>query len=473
MGRPKKIKLDTFDIEPISKTQMRRDGWSNVASGMGTSKDKRRYTNYGYTNAFPKEQLADIYAGEGLLSQIIDKKVDDMTREWLTVNDDEEKVFANELERLDAESAFNLAKKYARLFGGSLIFIGALDGGATDQPLNLKRIKDIEYLKVYDLLDIDTGGSVFVTDPKRPDFGDIERYKVRIHAGQYWGEAMLHKSRCIPIFGVRVPESAKTAGNTIDQRYWGTSIIPRLWSPIQDFIGAFGSVSSILYELVIGKYKFADLDEMLAQGNGEALKVRMEAIDLTKSTINAVMLGTDEDYSRDSASLGGISDILDRFMMLVSAVTGYPVTRLFGRSPSGLNATGENDIKNYYDDVRHEQKTLGRAMNTLLSVISAYKKQAEVPGFTWNSLIQLTQEEDANFRRIQAETYRTQADADQRYIMQGVVTPEQVYKMRFEDTLGEDDFTEMESDIDGPDLPADEDEKEPSEEDDRTKKEVE
>ena len=36
-------------------------------------------------------------------------------------------------------------------------------------------------------------------------------------------------------------------------------------------------------------------------------------------------------------------------MMDVAGAARTPVTKLFGRSPAGLNATGESDMQNYYD----------------------------------------------------------------------------------------------------------------------------
>lgn len=471
MGRRKKIpdnielQVQT-DVRPITpvKAKVVTDGWANALAGLGTAKDKRRYMKYSASSLMIKEELSMLYSGDGLISQIIDKKADDLTREWISIENDNDLRLSDEMERLDVQGAFNLAKKWSRLFGGALIFMGVLDGQSSDQPVRTKSIKSIDYLRVFDLGDIDTAGSKFVTDLKRPDYGDIELYKVRISVGTHYEYTYLHKSRCIPIYGVKLPKSIKATNVLFENRYWGYSIVPRVWSAVQDFVGAFGSVSSILYELIIGKYKFSDLDEMLAQGNEDKLKIRVETIDMTKSTINAVILGTDEEYTRDTASLAGIADILDRFMMHVSAVTAYPVTRLFGRSPAGLNATGENDIKNYYDDVRAEQKTMNRAVQQILDTIAAYLKAPVPVRFKWNPLFQLTEEQTANMNRIKAETYRTQADADQRYMDTGVVTAEQIYAMRFADVLGENDFIEQDLEPDGPDEPEEEDEQSVEEE---------
>jgi phage-related protein (TIGR01555 family) len=183
---------------------------------------------------------------------------------------------------------------------------------------------------------------------------------------------------------------------------------------------------------------------MLAKGNEGRLKTRVEAMDMTKSVLHSVLLGVDEEYTRDSATVTGIADLLDRFMMNLSAVTQYPVTKLFGRSPAGMNATGENDLKNYYDAVRSKQRANTRYIQNLVDMIASYKNLKRGYPWEWNPLFQLNEEQQANVKRIEAETARTYADADQRMIQEGVLIPEEVYEIRFKETLGKKNFEQIE-----------------------------
>ena len=218
-----------------------------------------------------------------------------------------------------------------------------------------------------------------------------------------------------------------------------------MYQDIKDFRLAFANTSAILQEFVIGKYKFQDLDEILAAGNEKKLQARISGIEMSKSLINAVMLGTDEEYQRDSASVGGLADLLDRFMMLVSSVSSIPVTRLFGRSASGLNATGEGDLKSYYDLIAAEQSALTPEVERLIKMIAVGNGLSEDEDYSWEwgNLNQLTSEQVANEERIHAETLRTNMDAAQRAIQEGVLTPEQVYDLYYKDK-----FDEKEYDID-------------------------
>ncbi|MFP3681974.1 DUF1073 domain-containing protein, partial [Pseudomonas sp. SIMBA_041] len=57
-------------------------------------------------------------------------------------------------------------------------------------------------------------------------------------------------------------------------------------------------------------------------------------------------------------------------MLDISGASEIPVTRLFGRSPAGMNATGESDLQNYYEVVQQQQEsTLGPILDKLLPII--------------------------------------------------------------------------------------------------------
>ena len=66
-------------------------------------------------------------------------------------------------------------------------------------------------------------------------------------------------------------------------------------------------------------------------------------------------------------TFGGLADCYQQFIMDISGAAEIPVTKLFGRSPSGLNATGESDLQNYYDMIGEKQESILRPiLNKLL-----------------------------------------------------------------------------------------------------------
>ena len=58
-----------------------------------------------------------------------------------------------------------------------------------------------------------------------------------------------------------------------------------------------------------------------------------------KGINGALLMDAEDTYDQKTASFATLPDIIDRFMQMVSAASGVPMTRLFGISAAGLNAT--------------------------------------------------------------------------------------------------------------------------------------
>ena len=84
----------------------------------------------------------------------------------------------------------------------------------------------------------------------------------------------------------------------------------------------------------------ADPDEPTPEEMGEQ-------INLLVSIFRTLFLDKSDDFEFKSPSFGGLADIKDRFARRLAAAAGIPMTRFWGTSPVGLNATGEGDMKNY------------------------------------------------------------------------------------------------------------------------------
>ena len=427
------------------------DGWTNVLSGLGGRNDKANRTHFGSFRLILDVELQQMYMGEGLVTRIIDCPAEDMTREWIDLEghleDDEQEqadmeTVSDTLEDLDTEVAFNTALKWKRLYGGALIVMGIIDGKTPDQLVDFNRVRGLSSLRVVDRVDVHIWNSIFDTDVMSPTFGQPLVYDVIFHIGVTRVEQFVHASRCIPLFGKRVPQNLAYLLN-MEHRYWGLSEIQFGYDKLRDFGTITGSTVNIVAEFLIGKYTLDGLKQMLAEGNEQSVISRMEIISMCKSMINAVLLdaggqGGDgaEKFERDSATLTGLPDIIDRFMMIIGGVYGIPVTRLFGRSAAGMDATGENDIAQYFDMIRSEQKTeLKPALRKLIAMICAWKKIANPPDVKFNKLQQMDEEQEAKISQMEAETAKAKMETDTGYITAGVLSPDDVYARDFADEI--------------------------------------
>jgi len=91
---------------------------------------------------------------------------------------------------------------------------------------------------------------------------------------------------------------------------------------------------------------------------------------------------------------------------IVAAAARMPVTKLLGQSPGGMNATGESDLRNYYDMISGRQETgLRAALEPLDRLLMAHAGVSVAPhAYDWNPLYQLdeVQAAEAALKRAQA-----------------------------------------------------------------------
>jgi hypothetical protein len=64
----------------------------------------------------------------------------------------------------------------------------------------------------------------------------------------------------------------------------------------------------------------------------------------------------EEEYKRESVSVAGLPELLERQHAALAGAAGMPVSLLMGQAPSGLNATGDSDIRWFYDHVAAMQE---------------------------------------------------------------------------------------------------------------------
>jgi phage-related protein (TIGR01555 family) len=439
----------TADAKTASPTrhsrEIREDGWKNVASGLALAKDKNNYTHSTMGIILPDKELESIFIDDGLGSRIVKLLPDDMFREGWDYDfpekeeDDVKKIadiYMDVMETIGAVSKIKEGFYWARLHGGAVLLIGALDGQPLDAPLKPRRIRSFEYLRVIDRSDIEFSKIRFQFDPEKPRYGLPEFYPISFATPQGGTEVReVHHSRIIELHGSKVPAGATTLLSQ-EQRYWGLSVLQNVDEYLKIVGGSIAGLGHLLHEFSVGKYKLANLMDILSQPDGEKLiKDRMEIMDLTRSVFHSEFFGEGEDFTRENITFTGIPEVLYNIFMLVSACTGYPITRLFGVSPAGLNSTGEGDMRNYYDMVRALQRSDAEPIVARLAEIISEWKGLEEPYIKWRPLEQLTEKEQAEMEKLKRDAESAKASTYQAYINAGIMEPYEARALEFGDTL--------------------------------------
>jgi phage-related protein (TIGR01555 family) len=425
-----------------------KDGYANLITGLNSAKTaKKRATHHRLDGLLSEEELESMFAEDGLAARIVKLLPDDMFREgWeyefpelddlksAEFTDDYDEVF----EVIGAQAKLKLAFYWARLYGGAAILIGVVDGQTMDKPLDPRKIKSFEKLKILDRTEIEFSRIQFQLDPGMPRYGLPVYYPIKFDAGSGVGdEKLVHYTRVLEIHGDTLPRKA-AATLSADNRYWGISVLQRAEERLKTLGSSLGSIDQLLDEMSVGKYKIKDLAMLLSAPEGKAsIQRRVELMDLTRSAFRSQYLDSEEEYSRDSVSFQGIPEVLYIIFMLLSADTGYPITRLFGVSPGGMNATGESDMRNYYDSVRSLQSTeLKPILLYILHIISEWKKIPE-PYIKFLPLETMNEKEQAELDKLNVDKDKLEADTYKMYVDMGVLEPYEVRFLKFGNTLND------------------------------------
>lgn len=421
----------------------RMDDWRNVITGQGVAGRDKRLAGHFQLITLSFDQLKDLWLQDDLAAVAVETLPKSARRPGydLTVSDvdDEAGVDAgdaadlsamirDELERLGADEALETVGKYERAYGGGALFVGANDG-QTDltQPLDLKKVKSLDWLTPLEAREcIPRYG---YADPCAPKYGQPEIYQLTSRSilpsksANYAATTMdVHESRLIVFPGIMVSRYQSTFGRA----GWGESVLSRLWRVLRDFNTAWASAGTLVASFAQAVIKFKDLMMALNEEDGkDAFSERLHMMELAASTINALVIDSDDDYQRQQTPLSGFPELLDKFAVRLAAACGMPLTLLFGTSPAGMNATGESDIRFFYDRVsEYQQQRLAPGLRRLIQILFRCIGRRKEPT-KWAIKFRPLWQESA--KEI-AAAMQTQSAADVAWITAGVISPEEVAK---------------------------------------------
>ena len=418
----------------------RSDGYVNLMNRYGTTKDTTERYRFQPEPVIPDDLLTMYYEGNGLFAKIIDTPAEEAIKHGFSLEglkDQEiEDFYAEALDELDWEETAMTAIRWARLFGGSIVVMLVNDGRGLEEPLDWRNIRSIDDLRVFDRSVIQPDyGSMFNYSPEDPfrtrgsRLGMPERYFVSSRYGSF----IVHDSRCLVFQNGILPENTS---NSIYQ-LWGIPEYVRIHRAIRDAEVAHGSATKLLDRSIQAVYKMKDLSAELATEEGETRVLRrLQTIDMARGLLNSITIDSEgEDYDFKTFQFSGVADVIDATCNFLSALTSIPQTILFGRSPAGMNSTGDADLENWYNFLeRLQRRMIKKNLRYLLSVIFqagvSTGEVDEVPKIkvTFNPLWSLSESEQADLEAKKAQTQLTRAQTAQLYIDKQVIDPSEVRK---------------------------------------------
>ena len=421
-----------------TQDKFRQDGYSNMLNKYGTAQDNSTAYQYNQEIISNDLELIRLYEGNGLFTKIIDRPSEEAVKHGFDINYGDESIAEYVDDRMDAlelEEKFSTAEKWARLYGGSIIVMLVDDGRGLEEPLDWNNVRSIEELRVFERAIVQPDYSSMYhfhfmdTLNSKKKFGEPEYYQVF----SIYGYFCVHRSRCLIFRNGRLPEQTTNA----IYRYWGIPEYVKIKRALRECITSHEDGVKLLERSVQAIYKMKNLANMLSTEDGEnKVLQRLQVIDMARGILNSIAIDTDgEDYDFKTLQMSGIKDVIDATCNMLSAVTDIPQTILFGRSPAGMNSTGESDFENYYNMVENIQKQNMKA--NARTVIDLILKQGalegaipEVPKYKMKfaALWSMSDTEKANVEQTKAQTEYTKAQTAQIYMDSNVLDPSEARK---------------------------------------------
>jgi phage-related protein (TIGR01555 family) len=350
------------DIEPQQNYlqrlfhSMRVDGWQNLWTGLGTStRDKRMAATLAVTAKINDSELDCLYIDDDTAARIVDTLPEECLKKGFSVKirDEEnpedahatEEAVQKALKELDVQALILEAYIWDRLYGGSIILIGAKDGASTEQmiePLAEERISEVSHLTVIDKRYVVP--ATWYDDLSEPKYGEVKTYRITPTQFSNAADASIsevHESRMIVFGGQRVPVTRRQ-----QNQGWGDSVLQKVNGVLRDYQVGWDSVGHLLTDASQGVFKMKGLMKMIASQNSTTLTDRMTIFDIGRSVARSVAIDADhEDFERQPYNFGSVDKILQMFILRMSSAAKIPATILMGQSPAGQNATGDADFE--------------------------------------------------------------------------------------------------------------------------------
>lgn len=353
-------------------------------------------------------------AQDGMISNAITTIADEMTRKWGEVScsaensEDKIKFIEEQLKELSTSAVFQEAMIYTGFFGGALIYLDVRgadgiepDDAELETPLYKPGAPDFNKAKLagkrlYGLKAIEpiniAPGAFNSTDPTKQNFYEPDYYFVlgkRIHA-----------SRFLKIVENTPPMVLKPV-----YQFFGIPQAQLALEYVQDFYENKRSTTRLVKKFSLTYIK-TDTQALLGSGpNGVESRIKTFAKYRDNDGIGIFDIN-EEEIGQINTPLSGLKEIWYANLEQIPMIFKIPIIKMLGQTPGGLNATGENDMRNFYDNINTKQKKVfSKEVLKLLNII-CYCATLDPAGldFTWISLYEPTPKEQADINLVKANT---------------------------------------------------------------------
>jgi uncharacterized protein len=444
------------------------DSFKNLIAGFGVpGRDKLTAQRF-VLNLLDPEQLNCAYRGDWVSRKICDVPPFDACRawrEWQAEKDQIEKIEESEREfNLQRKLMWTLSK--ARLYGGAAMVMG-IEGQKFEDELDPESVKKGSLKFIHCVTRWQIAAGPLMRDLTSPWFGEptyyyrtnspvpdppvsrpLEPSSLGYKPGQ---DLWIHPSRVVRLIGLDYPDWE------VGPDQWGDSCLQPVFDAISNAGLVSSSIAAMIAEAKLDIVKVPGLMEMLSTTEGsQKVFDRFSQGNVAKSVVNATLLDTTEEFERKQLTFSGMDGTMSMYLMIAAGAADIPATRLLGRSPAGENATGESDIRNYYDRLQADQKVrIQPALSRLDEVLlrHVFGDRDEDIYYEWAPLWQMDEVQKAAVALQKAQAHQID-------VSNGLINPDVLREARVNQLIEDGFYPGIEAAVDEFDIEPEEDEDE-------------
>lgn len=392
------------------------DSFLNATSSLGWgANNQASASTYALTyQSRNRVTLEAAYRGSWVVRAACDALPEDMTRAGIELSGMEPEdisLIERDMMRMAIWDALCDTGKWANLYGGC-IAVMLIDGQDMATPLDPDRIAKGQFkgLLVLDRWTISPPVNDVVTE-YGPDMGKPVYYNVIADYAAI-PKAKIHYTRVIRLDGADLPFYQRVSENG-----WGLSVLEPMWDRLIAFDSASVGAGQLIYKAHLRTMTIDGLRDIIAMGGPAlaGLKAQIEFTRLAQSNEGITLVDGKDKFEAHTYSFAGLSDMLTQFAQQLCGALGIPFTRLFGQSPTGLNATGEGEMKQWHEKVKQTQeRRLRNPLHRLLAVMSMStlgKPLADDFGFEFRNLQEASEVEKADIASKKVDAVTKAVDA--------------------------------------------------------------
>jgi phage-related protein (TIGR01555 family) len=311
------------------------DVFSNSVTGLEAQNSKTACTVWELQTGQSRYTLENFYAYSPIGARIVDKEPSDALRKGYTIDSEEideqqQRDIADWNRRRQFLSKFAQARKWERLFGGALIFMGIDDGRNADEPVDMANIHAVGQLTVLSRYDVTI--SEYANDPATGELAQPAYYDL------VQGGGRIHPSRVIRFGGIPL-----TIEQMVNNQGWGAGVIDRVWLELERYTTTQSYLAEAITRITQGVFTTPTLSNASSADctQEQLLEDRLTALGQWMGMLGDIVVGEDESYNVIQRGLQGFRDAAEIFVDAVTAATDIPKSILFGITVGGLNS-GDN-----------------------------------------------------------------------------------------------------------------------------------